>query len=145
MDKQAAYDIAKDLVINWSVDKDGYRCATVTKNGDSRTVRRHILNFYLEYGWIPDYVDHKDNIPGNDDPSNLRAATASQNSCNSKRRSDNTSGVKGVSWDSSRKKWRVRIELNGKTKLIGRFNDIHEAELAIREARNEVHGEFARM
>ena len=84
MDKKTAYDIAKKSVIHWTIDKDGYRCATVTKHGDSRTVRRHILNFYLEHGWIPDYVDHIDNIPGNDDPSNLRAATASQNSCNSK-------------------------------------------------------------
>ena len=62
-----------------------------------------------------------------------------------KKRSDNTSGVKGVSWDSSRRKWRARIKINGKTKLIGRFNDINDAELAIRKARNEVHGEFARM
>ena len=133
MDKKTAYDIAKESLIHWTVDKDGYRCATVTKDGDSRTVRRHILNFYLEYGWIPD------------EPSNLRAATASQNSCNSKKRSDNTSGVKGVSWDSSRRKWRARIEINGKTKLIGRFDDIQDAELDIRKARNDIHGEFARM
>ena len=62
MDKKTAYDIAKKSVIHWTIDKDGYRCATVTKDGDSRTVRRHILNFYLEHGWIPDYVDHIDNI-----------------------------------------------------------------------------------
>ena len=73
------------------------------------------------------------------------AATPKKKKKKKKKRLDNTSGVKGVSWDSSRRKWRARIKINGKTKLVGRFNDIHDAELAIRKARNEVHGEFARM
>ena len=69
MDKLTAYNIAKlRSEINWTVDKDGYRCANI--NG--YTVRRHILNFYKEFGWLPEYVDHIDNTPGNDWPENLR-------------------------------------------------------------------------
>lgn len=141
MSKIAAYNAAKlKSDINWTVDKDDYRCATV--NG--YTVRRHILNFYIKFGWLPKYVDHIDNTPGNDWPENLRAATASQNACNSKRRSDNTSGIKGVSWDRKRNKWRARIKLNGKTKLVGRFDSLEEAKEAISKIRTEVHGDYAR-
>lgn len=141
MDKLTAYNMAKlKSNINWTVDKDGYRCATV----GGYTVRRHILNFFIEFGWLPEYVDHIDNTPGNDWPDNLRAATASQNACNSKIRSDNTSGVKGVSWDSSRKKWRARVKVNGITQAVGRFNTIEEAAKAVKIAREDLHKDFAR-
>ena len=141
MNKLTAYDIAKlRSEINWTVDKDGYRCATV--NG--YTVRRHILNFYIKFGWLPEYIDHIDNTPGNDWPENLRAATASQNACNSKIRSDNTSGVKGVSWDSSRNRWRARVKVNGQTQSVGRFETIEEATEAIHAARKVLHKHFAR-
>lgn len=105
---------------------------------------RHVLNFYKAYGWIPDYVDHIDNIPGNDDPSNLRAATKSQNAHNSKVRSDNSSGVKGVCWNKQYSKWDVEVKLKGKKHFGGRYSELDDAKRAVENLRKSLHGDFAR-
>ena len=54
---------------------------------------------------------------------NLRLASKSENAFNSKTRSDNTSGHRGVSFDAARNKWMVRLD----RKFIGRYNSLDEA------------------
>jgi hypothetical protein len=49
---------------------------------------------------------------------------------------NNTSGIKGVSWDNERKKWIASYETNGKHIKVGRFDSISEASRAISEARH---------
>src|SRR4051812_1085602 len=67
-------------------------------------------------------VDHE-NLDGHDNRKfNLRVATKSQNAANSKKRSDNTSGYKGVSYDKRRNKWSSDIQANGIRIHLGRFN-----------------------
>jgi len=144
LNKITAYNIAKVSALNWSVDKLGYHKANIVVGGKRFGIQRHVLNFYKEFGWIPDMVDHEDGVPGNDEPSNLRAATRSQNSCNSKVRSNNTSGIKGVYYDKRRNKWRVRIGINGRKISGGVFLTIEEAELVADSLRKELHGDFAR-
>lgn len=45
----------------------------------------HRVIFFLEYGYLPINVDHIDHNRQNNHPSNLRAATPSQNSANRQR------------------------------------------------------------
>lgn len=40
---------------------------------------------------------------------------------------NNTSGVTGIHWNKSRKKWQSRIKINGKTTHLGYFNCFIEA------------------
>lgn len=42
----------------------------------------------------------------------------------------NTSGITGVSWDSSRKKWLAQIRIDGKKKNLGRYCSQEDARNA---------------
>lgn len=59
-------------------------------------------------------IDHRDGDGLNNTRLNLRSASPSQNLQNASRRSDNTSGFKGVGWHGQSKRWRARIRINGK-------------------------------
>lgn len=88
-------------------------------------------------------VDHKDNDKLNNKIENLRLATRSQNLYNTRIRSDNLSGIKGVSFNPNNNNWRARLYVD-KTKIeVGSFETKELAAQAIAEAREKYHGEFA--
>lgn len=105
----------------------------------------HRIIFFMHNGYFPKYVDHIDGNRLNNRIENLRKATNFENSWNSKIRKNNTSGIKGVNWNKSRKKWEVRLRfaVTGKNLYFGRYVDKELAELVAIEARNKYHGEFA--
>lgn len=88
-------------------------------------------------------VDHIDGNKLNNQKSNLRACTRSQNHANSRLQKNNKSGVKGVSFDSRHQKWHAHIKINGKQKNLGLFKDINDAAEAYRKAAVGAFGEFA--
>ena len=90
-------------------------------------------------------VDHIDGDSLNNRRSNLRVATASQNSQNTKRRKDNGSGFKGVSFDKARGLWNARIWSKCELKRLGYYRCRTAAAVAYVKASRELHGEFARM
>jgi hypothetical protein len=104
----------------------------------------HRLIFLYHYGYLPLQVDHIDTNKANNKIENLRESSESQNRCNSQMQQNNTSGYKNISWDKSRNKWHVAVALGGKTVFSKRFNDLDEAIVAAREARQKYHGVFAR-
>jgi hypothetical protein len=89
-------------------------------------------------------VDHIDGNPLNNQRSNLRLVTPSQNACNVPRRCDNHSGYKGVGWSKIVGKWRARIMKEGKTRYLGYFDNVEDAAAAYVEAAKKLHGVFAR-
>jgi len=75
---------------------------------------------------------------------NLRPATVSQNLCNRpKRRTKTRSKYKGLEWDKIQKKWKVRIQLNGRKTYLGSFDNELDAAKAYDNAARKCHGEFA--
>ena len=125
--------------LSGSVNADGY--FQVQINGD--TLLQHRLIFLYLYGYAPDLIDHIDGNKLNNQAGNLRECNKSENNYNSKIRKDNTSGIKGVSWDFSRKKWAAQIQVNRKKKMLGGFTDKQEAEKTVVAARLLFHGEFS--
>ncbi len=109
---------------------------------NKKSYANHRIIFLYHYGYLPKFIDHIDNNKLNNKIENLREATVQQNNCNTKLRKDNTSGIKGV--HKVQKKWLVRVQINNKRKIIGRFDDLELAELVAIEARNKYHKEFAR-
>jgi hypothetical protein len=92
-------------------------------------------------GWP--LVDHKDHDGLNNQRSNLREATHAENMHNSLKRDSVTSRFKGVGWHSKDRKWRVRIQINGRRRQFGEFAVEEEAAHAYDRAAREAFGEFA--
>lgn len=89
-------------------------------------------------------VDHIDGDGLNNQKSNLRTCTKNENTRNSVKRKDNTSGYKGVSWHKQSRKWVVNIQHNNQC-WSKSFSNIIEAARAYDEKARELFGEFARL
>jgi len=93
-------------------------------------------------------IDHINGDPTDNRKCNLRECTQSQNNANSKIRSDNTSGYKGVILDKRavkkgyRNVWLARIRPQGKLIHIGAFETRKQAYRAYCEKAKEYYGEF---
>ncbi len=105
-----------------AVTSNGYRNVNV----GGLTVLYHRLMFRLHKGYWADYVDHIDQDKLNNRPDNLRDVSITTNNHNTGLQSNNTSGVKGVTWDKSRNKWKAHFQENGKV-LTRRFVDKADA------------------
>lgn len=103
----------------------------------------HRLIFIYHHGYVPKVIDHINRIKSDNEISNLRECTLSQNNQNSILPKDNKSGIKGVCWKIKNKCWVVNIGVDKKQIHIGCFQHIEDAEIAIIEARKKYHGEFA--
>lgn len=101
------------------------------------------LAWLFTYGPIESgVIDHKDSNPTNNKISNLRLATSSQNAYNAKLAKNNTSGVKGVTWNSKQGTWSARVSVEGVRYVLGSFKDKNEAEQAVKAFREQHHGEY---
>ena len=93
--------------------------------------RAHRLAWLYVYGkWPDEDIDHIDRNKRNNAIANLREATDSQNLFNASVRSDNSSGVKGVSFSRRDCVWRAYINVSGKHRSLGNFKTKDEAACA---------------
>jgi len=128
----------------WCANKFGhsfYACRGMydPKTQKTKTILMHRVILDAPTGTICDHVNRN----GLDNrKTNLRFCTKEQNSHNSKINIKNKSGYKGVSWDKNRKKWVVRMKINGFYKFIGRFTDKEKAIGAYHSRARKNHGEF---
>ena len=105
----------------------------------------HRLAFlWMTGNWPVFEGDHEDNDPSNNRWSNLRDATSSQGKMNTRIRSDNKSGYKGVWFEKRRSHWIAEIVVDGKKRQIGAYPTPEAAKLARDAAADLLHGEFAR-
>lgn len=88
-------------------------------------------------------VDHCDQNGLNNQRSNLRRSTRSQNRANVSLRKDNKSGFKGVCFSERLGKWRAYIQVDGRWKQIGVFANKKEAAKAYNKEAVKHFGEFA--
>ena len=90
-------------------------------------------------------TDHRDRNGLNNQRYNLRKCTRTQNNANSKKRINNTSGIKGVCWDKNNNKWFAQIQLHGKMIFLGRYTDKKKAAAAYAAAARKYFKKFARL
>lgn len=83
---------------------------------------------YVHGEWPAGEIDHKNRIKSDNRIINLRDTTKNKNQQNSKLRTDNKSGVKGVSWHTHHGKWVAQIRVDGKNYHLGYFDTLEEAE-----------------
>jgi hypothetical protein len=120
----------------------GYRVIHI----EDRAYLAHRLAWVFVYGeWPAGMLDHANHDPLDNRISNLRLATVPQNRANSKVRSDNIVGLKGVRRQPrSATRWAARITRQGKTIFLGSFPSPEEAHAAYCSAAKEIFGDFAR-
>jgi hypothetical protein len=118
----------------------------ITIAGNSAMYQLHRIIWLYVTGEDPGgfQIDHIDGDGLNNRFLNLRKANQSENNCNSKRRKNNSSGFKGVSWSKSKNKWEARIKIKGLQRFLGHFLTPELAHMAYCKAAAELHGDFAR-
>lgn len=84
-------------------------------------------------------IDHINHNPLDNTRDNLRIVSNRQNCQNRKRKG--SSKYPGVYWKKNAKKWRAHIQINGKPKHLGYFNNEREAARAYEKACRELVGE----
>ena len=87
--------------------------------------------------------DHIDRNEFDNRKSNLRHCIQQENSYNKSKRTDNTSGIIGVSWNKNRQKWVSYINAGGKRIPLGYFIDKEEAIKSRLIAEQKYHQAFA--
>lgn len=109
-----------------SPDKHGHLRVWIS----GRHYQLHQIIWLWVEGYLPEQgIDHKDRVPYHNWWDNLRLASQQCNLRNAGLRSDNTSGVKGVSFDKPRGKWAAYIAIFSKKKDLGRHTTLDEAVL----------------
>lgn len=121
---------------HWSVVK-GYNTFYAKRgfnlNGKHFTVvmHREIMRLSCNDGIL---IDHRDRNGLDNRKCNLRIANKSINAFNSKLRTNNNSGFRGVHFHSQRKRWQARICINNKRISLGLFDTPMLAANAYAEA-----------
>lgn len=102
----------------------------------------HVVMYELEVGPIPDgkLLDHRCRRPQCVRPDHLRIATHKQNAENlsGANRNNNSSGVRGVTWDRRRNNWKGQVVHNRQKLYVGNFKTVADAEAAVIAKRNEL-------
>lgn len=126
-------DIYKTKHYKWCLDGLGY----VKYVKENISLHRFIMN-------CPDdmVVDHINHNPLDNRKSNLRICTQHQNTINRGIRSNNNSGIVGVIWNESRKKWIAYIRYNKKGITLGYFKTKEEAIEKRKQAEIDLFGEY---
>jgi hypothetical protein len=102
---------------------NGYIRCSWRENGKTFSLYAHQIAFILMRGYLPEVIDHIDVNPLNNAFDNLRAASQQTNPMNCKKRSINSTGLKGVSWSKSNNCWRMDIRDRGV-----RYHSYHATE-----------------
>jgi hypothetical protein len=131
----------------WYKRSTGVRTGSITGSGYYRIIiegKRYkssrLAFLYMIGDWPKEHVDHINLDKTDDRWFNLREATRSQNMGNTRKMRTNTSGFKGVTWCSAKRKWQSQL----RNKFIGRFSTPQEAHSAYMHAASEKFGEFMR-
>lgn len=119
-----------------SLDSKGY----VQIKIKGRLYLAHRLAWLYVHGVFPDsHLDHIDRNPKNNAIANLRICSRPENHQNLGLRSNNTSGVTGVSWNKRSGQWLAYINVNGVRHRIGLFSDKSAAVAARLNAKRDLH------
>jgi hypothetical protein len=122
--------------------RTGYHMVDICKNGVSRTCYLHrlVAKAFLQNLNNKECVDHIDGDKNNNNLSNLRYASYSENQCN--RKLNINSVCKGVRFNERSNKWIAYIRYNNERHYLGSFVHFEDAKTARQEKANELFGEF---
>ena len=102
-------------VLKPQLDRYGYYQVVLSKNGkcNSKKVHRLLGKAYIDNPENKPCIDHIDGDRLNNDLSNLRWATISENNQNTKISINNKCGIKNISWHKYNNCWAYEKIING--------------------------------
>ena len=133
----------------WNTRYAGKEAGSLNSNNrwvvvlDGSLYRRYQLVWMLVKLEQPPIIDHKNRLASDDRIVNLRAVTPTLNRGNSGRQKNNSSGLKGVSWNKAKQKWEASVKSRGRRYFLGRYNDKESAHHAYAAKAEELFGTFA--
>lgn len=127
---------------NANFTANGVIYAQATINNETVLMHRVIMNLSRSDSTV---CDHRNDNGLDNQKTNLRLATYSQNNANRRISNRNKSGFKGVSWRKKEGFWSAEIHVRGKKHWLGFFRNKKKAALAYDEKAKELLGEFARL
>ncbi len=109
------------------------------------TYRAHRIIYAMHHGVDPGemQIDHANGDSTDNRIENLRLATSQQNNRNRRIASNNKSGVRGVCWCRSKRKWKAYIMIDGKMNNLGNFDSLLDAASKRVDAEIAHFGEFS--
>ena len=120
----------------WHLRSDGY-VQSKRRLFDGRQIRLHRFVMYLTGRLVDELdVDHIDRDPLNNNITNLRMCTRTEN-LSWQTNKPHSSKYRGVSWHKNSGKWQAKITTNGQHKHLGVFDNEKQAARAYNEARRE--------
>lgn len=126
-------DFKRIIVEKWRKWKNRFH----TGSKDAVALSRFIMNAKED-----EIVDHIDGNPANNKRSNLRLVTMTQNNWNKTTGSNNTSGITGVFYKPSKKRWLAYIHANKIRCVLGHYYNKEDAAYARYCAEKVVYGEY---
>lgn len=118
---------------------NGYAVRTGSRLLGGKTMYMHRVIMDTPKGMDTDHINTKETL--NNQRSNLRVCTPSQNNLNISKHTDNTSGYKGVSKNGNN--WCAELRKDKKRVLCKTFKTKEEAARAYDEAAKKHYGSFA--
>jgi len=97
-----------------------------------------VANAFIENPDNKKYIDHINKKKKNNNSTNLRWLTNSENCRNITKRKTNKSGYRGVSWCKINNKWKVQINIGGTKKHLGLFDNVEDASECYENKYNEI-------
>lgn len=127
----------------WSALKIGNSFYAVT-NTSRKLGKRKVLYMHRVITGVQgrEEIDHINRNGLDNRKENLRVCTHKENMQNQVKMCG-SSRFKGVSWDSSNKKWASHIRVENKTKYLGEYTSESDAAIAYNEAAKNYFEEFA--
>lgn len=124
------------------LNRDGYLYVSLSKNNvqKSHKVHKLVANAFIDNVDNKPYVDHINTNKIDNNITNLRFATCSENQTNSKTHKNNKLQIKGISGHQNRYQAHIRKDGNVYQK---RFKTLEEAVAWRKQKEEELHGEYA--
>jgi len=142
--KSFKYNKIDGCILKSSINSSGYYCVNLYKDNIRKTLKLHRLmgQAFIENPNEFEYIDHINQNKLDNRLENLRWINNSGNIRNVTKRNNNKSGYRGVSWVKNRKRWRARINIDGKSIYLGYYENPEDASKVYEEKYNEVMKQF---